>query len=97
MDMFGNRVSALHIHDNRCIENADDHLLPFDGNIDFKEVAKTLAKSGFEGTLMLEVGKDVKAGGEKFYNMSDDEYVSRAVNSLCKLEELVASFKEDCV
>ena len=38
-ELFGDRLCALHIHDNRCGVNTDDHLLPFDGSIDFEDVA----------------------------------------------------------
>jgi len=50
--MFGNRLVTLHVHDNHLTN--DEHLLPLDGIIDYRNVAKELVDSGFDGTLMLE-------------------------------------------
>lgn len=90
MDLFGDRLVALHIHDNRCGIDTDDHLLPFDGNINFDEVAQILADSGYKGTLMLEIAKNIKIDGEEPYmNLTDEEYIKRAVDSAKKLAEMV--------
>ena len=56
---YKDRMIALHINDNRCDYDADDHIIPLEGNIDFDNVAKRLAQSGYDGTLMLEIAKDI--------------------------------------
>lgn len=90
--IYGERLSAIHINDNRGIMDADDHLLPFDGNIDFEVVAKKLFDIGYEGTLMLEVTKNASIDGEMVYNaMTDEEYFERAVSAAGKLAEMVDS------
>lgn len=90
MELFGSRACALHIHDNRCGINTDDHLLPFDGNIDFEVIAKNIADSGYKGTLMLEVGKSaVLDGVEPYADMSDEEYITRAYNAVSRLADMV--------
>ena len=80
---MGNRLSALHIHDND-LKN-DNHSIPFDGSIDFEEVAKDLADSKYDVTLMLEI----LYGGE----MPAKEYYSKAVDSARKLVKMVESYR----
>jgi sugar phosphate isomerase/epimerase len=53
MALFSSRLAALHIHDNSL--TCDEHLIPFSAKIDFKKVAEQLARSRYDGTLMLEV------------------------------------------
>ena len=53
MPLFGKKLAALHIHDNFFTQ--DKHLIPFTGKIDFENVGKQLAESGYDGTLMLEI------------------------------------------
>lgn len=49
----GNRLKVLHINDNKAFE--DDHLLPFMGNIDWKDAMHGLALAGFEGMMNFEI------------------------------------------
>ena len=86
MELFGDRLGALHIHDNRCVWDSDDHMLPFDGAIDFEEVARYIAESGYDGTVMLEVCRSAKVDGKNFYeNCTDEEYVEKAAKAVKKL------------
>ena len=55
MPIFGKRIAALHLHDNNAVYDNDIHLLPYDGKIDMDRAAKHLAKSGYSGSVMLEV------------------------------------------
>ena len=90
MEYFSQRLGALHIHDNRAVKDADDHLLPFDGNIDFEEVAKYIAASGKDITVMLEICRSAKTDGKPFYDdISDEEYVERAVAAAKKIASRV--------
>ena len=61
MDCFGDLIVGTHIHDNFAQSdkdlitwNDDTHILPFDGTIDFRKVAKKLKSRGYNGTLTLE-------------------------------------------
>lgn len=95
MEHFGKRLAALHIHDNRCGINTDDHLLPFDGNIDFEVVTQNIADSGYKGTLMLEVGKLSSIDGLNIYAaVSDEDYVMNAANVARKLADMTAAKKK---
>lgn len=90
MPLFGGKLVALHIHDNTCEFCKDYHMLPYDGKIDFDHVAKQIAESGFEGTVMLEVGR----WGSKFYDdMSAEDYFARAGEATRKLRDKIQSYR----
>ncbi len=94
MEHFGGRLCALHIHDNRCGENTDDHMIPFDGNISYDYAMKYIADSAFDGTLMLEVNRKAKIDGVKFYDtVSDEEYYSRAASAARRLADMVEGYR----
>lgn len=75
MQLFGNRLSAVHIHDNHHLPDEDEHLIPYDGITDYEEIAKTLARYGFSGTVMLEV---FRSESEKYRDFTPEEYYNRA-------------------
>ena len=45
---------ALHIQDTHGVGSGDEHLLPGDGNIDWKEFLEILREIGYRGELVLE-------------------------------------------
>jgi len=51
-EVAGHLVTT-HLHDNR--RESDDHLVPFDGGIDWAEAAMTLQKVGYEGVWLFEL------------------------------------------
>ena len=55
---LGNRLQALHIHDNDKIH--DSHKPPFTMDIDFHAVAKALKEIGYNGYLTLEADSYMK-------------------------------------
>ena len=55
MPLFSKRIGAIHLHDNTAIYDEDLHLLPYDGRIDMERAAEHLAKSPYQGSIMLEV------------------------------------------
>ena len=44
---------TTHVHDNRG--RADDHLVPFEGTIDWAAALTAVQKVGYEGPLMFEI------------------------------------------
>lgn len=92
MKQYGHRLVALHLHDNRCGLDNDDHMLPFDGNIPMDEVAKDLAKSGYQGTLMLEIGRLIVT--HTYDDMSEEDYMDRAAVAAHKLKDLVEAARQ---
>ena len=90
MPLYGDRTIALHVHDNACGMDTDDHVLPFDGKIDFESVAADLAKYDCKCTLMLEIGRSSIMDGEALYEeMSYGEFYGRAVASAHRLSAMV--------
>lgn len=86
MPLFGDKLCALHIHDNNGEHNADLHMLPFDGKLDFDAIAGYLAKSSYTGTLMLEV----IAGKTPLYlPMTPGEYYARAASAASRLCDMI--------
>ncbi len=86
MEIFKDRVICTHIHDNFGIqepaqEGTDLHLLPFDGDIDYKSAIDRLNKYNYQGTLMLEILNDrtpqYKAMGEEAFLREAYERVKR--------------------
>lgn len=49
---YGNRLMALHLQDNG--EKYNQHQLPFDGGIDWVDVMKKIALTGYQGATTLE-------------------------------------------
>lgn len=89
MHLYQHRLAALHLHDNRCGDDTDDHLLPFDGSIPMDQVAQDIADSGYQGTLMLEVGRHITL--HTYDDMTEEEFMERAIASAERLNELVES------
>lgn len=53
IEVVSGHLLTTHLHDNR--RRADDHLVPFDGAIDWAEAAMTLRKVGYEGVWLFEL------------------------------------------
>jgi len=53
IETVSEHLIATHVHDNRG--KADDHLVPFDGTIDWPAALTTVQKVGFDDTLLLEI------------------------------------------
>lgn len=103
MKKYGNRIIAVHLHDN-LMEweygydyTGDMHLLPFDGKINFEKVCKDIAKSPYNGVIMLELHKafyGLPLGKTSFYDeYSIVEFLKEAVNRAQKIEALIKKYK----
>jgi len=53
IEVLGGDIITTHIHDNRG--TTDDHLLPFEGTIDWTSALFALAKVGYDGPLVFEL------------------------------------------
>ncbi len=82
MPLFAKKVVALHVHDN--FFEKDHHMIPFDGKIDFEEVGRELAESGFDGTLMLEI-----LYGANEYNSTEPTYRQFALKAKAAAEKII--------
>lgn len=84
MPLFGDRCVITHIHDNFCRYNGDDHLLPYDGCIDFRHTAELIHDADYQGTLMLETDHPHE-GSDKYSGLSLEQYVSKAFAAVNRL------------
>ncbi len=79
---------TTHLHDNRG--RTDDHLLPFEGVIDWPELLIALQKVGYDGTLMFELAPGADG---------PDATLRRATGARRRLEALLGhdafAFSED--
>lgn len=99
LKMYGDRLCALHIHDNLGIADSMDvdyrddlHRIPFDANVDYERFASELVSTKYGGTLMLEIGnrKDYD-----FYNgVSLEAFYTKAYQAASKIRAMVE--KEEC-
>lgn len=86
-EKYKNKIIAVHLHDNNS--TSDQHLLPFDGNIDWKQLLTKLKKSGYSGAITLEV-----VMGDKIYNeVSANEFVLQAIERAKELIKIYESIK----
>jgi len=53
IETVSEHLVATHVHDNRG--RTDDHLVPFDGTIDWASALTAVQKIGYDGTLLLEI------------------------------------------
>lgn len=86
MPVFGKKLVCTHIHDNTGVFNADQHLIPFDGNIDFDRFAEHIRRSGYSGPLTLEI---TSKHGACYRNMTSDEFLQRAADAVKRLRTMV--------
>ena len=84
MPLFADRCVTTHIHDNHCRYNGDDHLIPFDGQIDFRHTADLIHRADYQGTLMLELDLPHE-GSDKYYNLNLEQFVSKAYAAVNRL------------
>ncbi len=85
MKLYGDKLQALHLHDNYGILYQDDHLLPFDGVGNFDEISKAIKESGYEGTIMLEVAR----GNHERYQIPIREYLEQAAEKVKRLVKMI--------
>ena len=53
LNIIGSRLHAIHVQDNHGV--ADEHLMPFHGNINWAEAMAGLADIGYDGDLTYEI------------------------------------------
>lgn len=76
---FGHRLKALHLHDNDG--SGDQHIMPFDGNIDWADLMAEIKNTGYTGPTTLELD-----GG--YPHLSIEEYLKLAYERALKIDAL---------
>ncbi len=82
LDQFGERLISTHIHDN--FGAMDDHLLPFDGRIDWSAVTRAIAATPYRTPLTFETPMDR-------YGLPETAFYARAQDVAQRLETMVAA------
>jgi L-ribulose-5-phosphate 3-epimerase len=88
MDQYCMRMSAVHISDNRG--EHDDHMLPYEGTIDWNRFARDFARTGYTGTFLLEVEMRESAFHEPL------EFLHEAYCRSKKLQRMIAEYRNTC-
>ncbi|MEA4890206.1 MAG: sugar phosphate isomerase/epimerase family protein [Clostridiaceae bacterium] len=52
LSLYSDRIFAIHLHDN-C-GDADSHMIPFDGDINWSKKLRQLSRSNYKGSIALE-------------------------------------------
>ena len=81
---FGNRLRALHLHDNRGKE--DDHQPPFWGTITWEEVMQWIKECGYTKPVNFEITHN-----PEFFNGPMEEFLDYTVRSIRKALDLLGS------
>ena len=78
-EMFKNKILAVHLHDND--KSKDQHLLPFDGTIDWKFYAEKLKQANYMGDITLE-----SCYRNDYLSLSLDEFYKLSLERAKKLD-----------
>lgn len=81
LDMTFPSYITVHIHDND--KSDDQHLLPFDGTIDWNNVLAKLKENNYNGPITLEL-----AYKQDYLKYSINDFYKEAFNRALKLEEI---------
>jgi sugar phosphate isomerase/epimerase len=88
MPLFGKKLIFTHLHDNSGAFDHDEHLIPFDGSIDWSDVAKGIKESEFGGILDVEVTAWALSGDREIRENFGKTIVSRA-HRLMEMADLI--------
>jgi len=81
---YGDRLIALHLHDNDGAH--DQHLLPFNGTVNWKRIMTELKKLEYNGPLALEIDAQFKDMTKEF---TASQYLSEAMSRIALLNGLL--------
>jgi len=76
---FGHKLMALHLHDNNGIN--DQHLLPFDGTVDWSAIMRRINDTVYTGPTTLEMGGN-------YPDMTAEEFIYTAFERAKKLDAM---------
>ena len=82
-ERFKDKIFAVHLHDNNG--KKDEHLLPFDGTIDWNALASNLVKANYNGPITLE-----SCYFQPYLNMNIDEFCALSLAKAKDFECLMA-------
>ncbi len=85
MPLFGDRLIAVHLHDNIQVRTGDLHMLPFDGKRDWQHAADLIKNSPYKGPVMLENSYDPRFYGD----LTLEQFYARAYEAASKIRDLM--------
>lgn len=84
LSLYGNRLFAVHLDDN--FGDADTHLLPYDGTVNWNSIKEKLKKCESIDYLTLEVDFNPKHEKSQIYKgLSAEEFLALAYEKTLKL------------
>jgi sugar phosphate isomerase/epimerase len=87
MEILKGKIDVLHIHDNGGKGTKDAHKLPFDGTVDWQDVAFGMRCSDFSGILDVEVSAWALPGDEQTRNAFGGRALSAAKKLIYMAEQ----------
>lgn len=87
VNKFKNKVFAIHLHDN--FKTKDDHNLPFDGTVDWKNTIKKIVDMNYNGYIVIESGYN-----NYYSNLSLDDYYKLAYDKGIQIIKLIELYKD---
>lgn len=72
---LGDKLICTHLHDNRGIYMGDDHILPFDGNMNWQRKADFVKAAGYKGPLTMEIVRY----RDLYNDWTDEQYLKTAL------------------
>ena len=78
MEILKGKIDVLHIHDNSGKGQKDAHQLPFDGSVDWEDVAIGMRRAEFGGLLDVEVTAWALPGDDKTRRALGENILRRA-------------------
>jgi sugar phosphate isomerase/epimerase len=75
------RIFALHLHDND--QSGDQHLIPFDGTLDWENVINNLKFNNYNGPITMEF-----VYSEKYFDMGMEAFYKKGYEIGKKLKEM---------
>ena len=82
LPLVGDRLICTHIHDNDGID--DQHLIPFDGKIDWQRVMRQLKDCHYEGPLTLELRY-----GKFYEGIPEMEFLQKSLDAVKRLRDMM--------
>jgi sugar phosphate isomerase/epimerase len=80
IETVSEHLITTHVHDNH--RKRDEHLVPFEGGIDWKAALMSMQKIGYDGTYLMEVAN----------TGSSDDVLERARRARQKFEKLLTAY-----
>jgi len=86
--LYARRIFAIHLHDNNG--DADAHLLPFDGGIDWDAKARAVAASSYRGSVTVEA--EFRRGG-RYEAEGLRVFLGKAKQRGVRLEQMIERYR----